>query len=99
MLLSSSALISLPSSNLISIPGSNLISIPGGNLISIPGGNLISFLAAISSASLSCSSDLCAAERSGVPDRISSDSQLTWPLIHHAPKHGFSLSFLFSPTL
>ncbi|CAI9624770.1 unnamed protein product, partial [Staurois parvus] len=30
---------------------------------------------------------------------MSSDSQLTRPLIHHAPKHGFSLSFLFSPTL
>ncbi|CAI9593762.1 unnamed protein product, partial [Staurois parvus] len=30
---------------------------------------------------------------------MSSDSQLTGPLIHHAPKHGFSLSFLFSPTL
>ncbi|CAI9566834.1 unnamed protein product [Staurois parvus] len=33
-----------------------LISLPGSNLISIPGSNLISFLAAISSASLSCSS-------------------------------------------
>ncbi|CAI9610813.1 unnamed protein product, partial [Staurois parvus] len=30
---------------------------------------------------------------------MSSDSQLTRPLIHHAPKHGFSLSFLFSPAL
>ncbi|CAI9585192.1 unnamed protein product [Staurois parvus] len=36
---------------------SALISIPGSNLISIPGSNLISFLTAISSASLSCSSD------------------------------------------
>ncbi|CAI9615982.1 unnamed protein product [Staurois parvus] len=27
---------------------------------------------------------------------MSSDSQLTGPLIHHAPKHGFSLSCLFS---
>ncbi|CAI9577467.1 unnamed protein product, partial [Staurois parvus] len=35
---------------------SALISLPGSNLISIPGSNLISFLAAISSASLSCSS-------------------------------------------
>ncbi|CAI9593219.1 unnamed protein product, partial [Staurois parvus] len=34
----------------------NLISLPGSNLISIPGSNLISFLAAISSALLSCSS-------------------------------------------
>ncbi|CAI9574131.1 unnamed protein product, partial [Staurois parvus] len=30
---------------------------------------------------------------------MSSDSQLTRPPIHHAPKHGFTLSFLFSPTL
>ncbi|CAI9555297.1 unnamed protein product, partial [Staurois parvus] len=30
---------------------------------------------------------------------MSSDSQLTRSLIHHALKHGFPLSFLFSPTL
>ncbi|CAI9584460.1 unnamed protein product [Staurois parvus] len=35
---------------------SALISLPGSNFISIPSSNLISFLAAISSASLSCSS-------------------------------------------
>ncbi|CAI9571437.1 unnamed protein product, partial [Staurois parvus] len=90
---------------------SALISLPGSNLISIPGSNLISFLAAISSAFLAAISSAFLAAISSASWQqslvtegcfhtwMSSDSQLTRPLIHHAPKHGFSLSFLFSPTL
>ncbi|CAI9583154.1 unnamed protein product, partial [Staurois parvus] len=65
---------------------SALISLPGSNLISIPGSNLISFLAAL--ATEGCSHTW-----------MSADSQLTGPPIHHAPKHGFPPSFLFSLTL
>ncbi|CAI9543824.1 unnamed protein product, partial [Staurois parvus] len=61
------------------------------------------FLAAISSASWQQSHQLHLAAALVTEGRfhtwMSSDSQLTRPLIHHAPKHGFSLSFLFSPTL
>ncbi|CAI9546113.1 unnamed protein product [Staurois parvus] len=70
---------------------SALISLTGSNLTSISGSNLISFLAAISSVAL--------VTEGRFHTWMSSDSQLTGPLIHHAPKHSFSLSFLFSPTL
>ncbi|CAI9606989.1 unnamed protein product, partial [Staurois parvus] len=85
------------------LSSSALISLPGSNLISIPGRNLISFVAAISSAFLAAISS-ASWQQSLVTEGhfhtwMSSDSQLTRPLIHHAPKHGFSLSFLFSPTL
>ncbi|CAI9606013.1 unnamed protein product, partial [Staurois parvus] len=87
---------------------SALIRLPGSNLISIPGSNLISFLAAISSAFLAAISLASWQQSHQLPSAaalvtdghlhtwMSSDSQLTRPLIHHAPKHGFSLSFLFS---
>ncbi|CAI9559600.1 unnamed protein product, partial [Staurois parvus] len=67
------------------------------------------FLAAISSAFLAAISSVSwqqshqhSSQQSLVTEGrfhtwMSSDSQLTWPLIHHAPKHVFS--FLFSPTL
>ncbi|CAI9575666.1 unnamed protein product [Staurois parvus] len=62
-------------------------------LISIPGSNLISFLAAISSASLSCSSGY-----GGMLSHLDviRFSAHTAPLIHHSPEHGCSLFFLFS---
>ncbi|CAI9581050.1 unnamed protein product, partial [Staurois parvus] len=91
------------SSALISLPDSNLISIPGSNLISFLAAISSAFLAAISSASWQQSHQLHSAAALVTEGRfhtwMSSDSQLTRPLIHHATKHGFSLSFLFSPTL
>ncbi|CAI9591314.1 unnamed protein product, partial [Staurois parvus] len=91
------------SSALISLPGSNLISIPGSNFISFLSAISSAFLAAISSASWQQSHRLHSAAALVTEGRFhtwtSLDSQLTLPLIHHAPKHGFSLSFLFSPTL
>ncbi|CAI9589632.1 unnamed protein product, partial [Staurois parvus] len=69
---------------------SALISIPGSNLISIPGRN-ISFLAAISSASLSCSSGY-----GGMLSHLDviRFSAHTAPIIHHSQEHGCSLLFL-----
>ncbi|CAI9555417.1 unnamed protein product, partial [Staurois parvus] len=91
------------SSAVISLPGSNLISIPGSNLISFLAAISSAFLAAISSASWQQSHQLHSAAALVTEGHfhtwMSSDFQLTQPLIHHAPKHGFSLSFLFSPTL
>ncbi|CAI9547153.1 unnamed protein product, partial [Staurois parvus] len=83
------------SSALISLPGSNLISIPGSNLISFLAAISSAFLAAISSASWQQSHQLHSAAGLVTEGRfhtwMSSDSQLTRPLIDHAPKHGFSL--------
>ncbi|CAI9607789.1 unnamed protein product [Staurois parvus] len=61
-------------------------------LISIPGSNLISFLAAISSASLSCSSGY-----GGMLSHLDviRFSAHTAPLIHQSPEHGSFLFFLF----
>ncbi|CAI9578713.1 unnamed protein product, partial [Staurois parvus] len=85
------------SSALISLPGSNLISIPSSNLISFLAAISSAFLAAISSASWQQSHQLHSAAALVTEGRfhtwMSSDFQLT------QPQHGFSLSFLFSPTL
>ncbi|CAI9571668.1 unnamed protein product, partial [Staurois parvus] len=64
---------------------------------------LSAFLAAISSASWQQSHQLHLAAALVTEGRfhtwMSPDSQLTGPLIHHAPNNGFPLSFLFSPAL
>ncbi|CAI9599822.1 unnamed protein product, partial [Staurois parvus] len=72
------------------LSSSALISLPGSNLISFLAVISSAFLAAISSASWQQSHQLHLAAALVTEGRfhtwMSSDSQLTGPLIHHSPK-------------